>query len=180
MLTYLLACSQFIDRITDWAGRLASALVLVAVLLCAGAATVRYGLNMSSNAWLEAQVVLFGAVVYFGGAQALKLNAHIRIDILYGARSERTRLWIDIFGLVCFLMPVVVVMTVMTWDLFWGAYLSDERSSNAGGLPLWPAKATIPIGLFLLGLQGLSELVKRVAALRGHLQLDLNYQKPQQ
>lgn len=180
MMNLLLACSRFIDRITGWAGHLASALVLVAVLVCAGTATVRYGLNMGSNAWLEAQMILFGAIVYFGGAQTLRRNEHIRIDIVYGGRSERTRLWIDIFGLVCFLLPVSLVMGWMTWDLFTSSYLSGEVSSNAGGLPMWPAKATIPIGFGLLVLQGLSELVKRVAALQGLVQVDLNYEKPQQ
>lgn len=180
MLNILLACSRAIDGLSEWAGRIASALVLVAVLVCAGTATVRYGLNMGSNAWLEAQMVLFGAIVYFGGAQALRLNEHIRIDIIYGARSERTRLWIDIFGLVFFLLPVSLVMGWMTWDLFSAAYRSGEVSANAGGLPMWPAKATIPIGFALLLLQGLSELIKRIAALQGRLRLDLSYEKPQQ
>lgn len=180
MLNLFLAFSRFIDGVSEWAGRLASALVLVAVLVCAGTATVRYGLNAGSNAWLEAQMILFGAVVYFGGAQALRLNEHIRIDIFYGARSERTRLLIDCFGLVCFLLPVALVMGWMTWDLFAVAYVSGEVSANAGGLPMWPAKATIPIGFALLFLQGLSELIKRIAALQGRLHVDLSYEKPQQ
>lgn len=180
MLNLLLACSRFIDRVSDWAGRFASVLVLVAVLLSATNSTLRYGLNMGSNAWIEAQAILFGAVVYLGGAQALRLNEHIRIDIIYGARSERTRLLIDAFGLLCFLLPVSVVMGWMSWDLFLNSYLSEEISANAGGLPIWPAKATIPLGFALLTLQGLSELVKRIAALQGRLQLDSQYEKPKQ
>lgn len=179
-MNFLLACSRGIDRISDGAGHLASALVLVATLLCAGAATARYGLNMASNAWIEAQTILFGAVVYFGGAQALRMNEHIRIDILYGGRSERTRLLIDCFGLVCFLLPVTAVMVWMTWGLFASSFASGEVSSNAGGLPMWPAKATIPLGFALLTLQGLSELVKRIAALQDRLSVDTSYQKPQQ
>lgn len=180
MMNLLLAYSRFIDRISAWAGRLASLLVLVAVLLSAATSTLRYGLNIGSNAWIEAQAILFGAMVYFGGAHALRLNEHIRIDIIYGARSERTRLLIDTFGLVFFLLPVTVVMGWMSWELFLSSYLSAEVSPNAGGLPIWPAKATIPIGFALLTLQGVSELIKRIAALQGRLQLDLQYEKPQQ
>lgn len=180
MLNLFLACSRIIDSISEWAGRVASALALVAVLVCAATATARYALNFGSNAWLEAQMILFGAVVYLGGAQALRLNEHIRIDILYGARSERTRLKIDIFGLVCFLLPVTMVMGWMTWDMFLSSFVSGEVSANAGGLPMWPAKATLPLGFALLALQGLSELIKRVAALKGHMHVNLNYEKPQQ
>lgn len=180
MLRFFLALSRCIDHIGEWAGRLGSVLVLLAVLASAGTATVRYGLNLGSNAWIEVQAILFGAVVYLGGARALRLNEHIRIDIFYGARSERTRLLIDIFGLVCFLLPVAVVMGWMTWDMFLVSSLNAEVSPNAGGLPIWPAKLTIPIGFALLTLQGLSELIKRVASLRGDFHVDLHYEKPQQ
>jgi TRAP-type mannitol/chloroaromatic compound transport system permease small subunit len=180
MLHFFLALSRGIDRLGEWAGRLASVLVLLAVLASAGTATVRYGLNLASNAWIEVQAILFGAVVYLGGARALRLNEHIRIDIIYGARSERARLLIDIFGLLCFLLPVCVVMGWMTWDQFLVSYLSAEVSPNAGGLPIWPTKVTLPIGFALLTLQGVSELIKRVASLRGDYQLDLHYEKPQQ
>jgi TRAP-type mannitol/chloroaromatic compound transport system permease small subunit len=179
-MAFLLACSRIIDRISNAAGHVAAVLVLVATFICAAGASARYGLNMASNAWLEAQSVLFGAVVFLGAAQVLKLNEHIRIDIVYGGRSERTRLLIDCAGLVCFLLPVAAVMLWMTWHLFATSYATGEVSSNAGGLPSWPAKATIPLGFALLGLQGLSELVKRIAALQGRMSLDTSYEKPQQ
>jgi TRAP-type mannitol/chloroaromatic compound transport system permease small subunit len=180
MLHPLLALSRGIDRLGEWAGRLASVLVLLAVLASAGTATVRYGLNLASNAWIEVQAILFGAVVYLGGARAVEdVDADVLVEP-QGARSERARLLIDIFGLVSFLLPVCVVMGWMTWDQFLVSYLSAEVSPNAGGLPIWPTKVCLPIGFALLTLQGVSELIKRVASLRGDYQLDLHYEKPQQ
>lgn len=176
----LLAFSRGVDRLNDWAGRLAAVFVLAATVLCVGNALLRYGLNLGSNAWLEGQVMLFGAVMYFGGAQTLRLNEHIRIDIVYGSLGERARLWIDTLGFLLALLPVCALMTWLSWKLFAASWAGGEASSNAGGLPVWPSKISIPIGFALLTLQGLSELIKRVAALQGRLALDVGYEKPQQ
>lgn len=176
----LLALARAVDRISDEAGRFAAVCVIAATVVCVGNALMRYGLNLGSNAWIEAQVMLFGAMMYFGGAQTLRLNEHIRIDIVYGALSERARLWIDTLGFLFALLPVCVLMTWLSWKLFATSWVSQEVSANAGGLPVWPSKVSIPIGFALLTLQAVSELIKRVAALQGRMQLDLAYEKPQQ
>lgn len=176
----LLAFSRRVDRLNDWAGRLATVFLLAATALCVCNALLRYGLNMGSNAWIEAQVMLFGAVMYFGGAQTLRLNEHIRIDIVYGTLTERARLWIDTVGLLVMLLPVCMLMAWLSWSLFAVSLNSGETSANAGGLLVWPSKVSIPIGFALLSLQGTSELIKRVAALQGRLQFDVGYEKPQQ
>lgn len=176
----LLALGRWIDRLTDQAGRLASAMVFAATALSVGNALLRYGLNLGSNAWLEAQTVLFGAIMYLGAAHTLRVNEHIRIDIVYSACSERGRLLIDALGLLLLLLPVCLLMTWLSWGFFAASWASGEVSGNAGGLPLWPSKVVIPVGFALLSLQGLSELFKRLAALSGRLDLDTGYEKPQQ
>lgn len=176
----LLTFSRLVDRVTDVAGRIASVLVLAATLVSVANALLRYGFNFGSNAWLEVQTYMFGAMMYLGGAQTLRLNEHIRIDVIYAERSERTRLLIDVIGLLLFLLPVTASMTWLSYAYFAGAFASGEISANPGGLALWPVKLTIPVGFALLTLQGLSELVKRVAALRGELEVDVTYEKPQQ
>lgn len=176
----LLNLSRRVDRLSDAAGAVASALVLVATAVCVGNALLRYGFNLGSNAWIEAQTIFFGLMMYLGGAQTLRLNEHIRIDVIYSNRSERTRLLIDVFGILVFMLPVTLAMTWLSWVYFAASFASGEVSPNLGGLPLWPAKGAIPIGFGLLSLQGVSELVKRVAALRGLAEVDLTYEKPQQ
>lgn len=179
-MNFLLKLSRLVDRLSDAAGIAASAVVFAATLICVGNALLRYGVNFGSNAWIEAQTVLFGLMMYLGGAQTLRMNEHIRIDILYGARSERTRLLIDVVGILLFLLPVTVAMTWLSWAYFADSFTSGEMSPNLGGLPLWPAKAAIPIGFGLLSLQGASELIKRIGALRGLVKVDVAYEKPQQ
>jgi TRAP-type mannitol/chloroaromatic compound transport system permease small subunit len=176
----LLKLARLVDRVTDVAGWVASTLVLAATLTCVANALLRYGANFGSNAWLEAQIYMFGAMMYLGGAQTLRMNEHIRIDVLYSGRSERARLRIDIFGLLLFLLPVTVAMTWLSWRFFGVSYAGGEMSANPGGLPVWPIKLLIPVGFALLTLQGLSELVKRIAALKGLAQVDVAYEKPQQ
>lgn len=176
----LLRLARRADRVSDAAGAVASALVLGATAISVGNALLRYGLSLGSNAWIEAQSILFALIIYLGGAQTLRLNEHIRIDVIYSGRSERTRLWIDVLGVVLFLLPVSVAMTWLSWTYFAASFASGEMSPNIGGLPLWPAKLAIPIGFALLSVQGLSELVKRVAALRGLVEVDVGYEKPQQ
>lgn len=179
-MSFLLAFSRSVDRLTKGAGSLATVLVLLATLVCVVNAVLRYGVGFGSNAWLEIQTHMFGAMMYLGGAHTLRVNEHIRVDLFYSSMRERTRLLIDIFGLLLFLLPVCIVMTWLSWTYFSGSFASGEISGNPGGLALWPAKLTIPVGFGLLVLQGLSELVKRFAALRGELELDLSYEKPDQ
>ena len=128
---------------------------------------VRYMFNRSSNAWLELQWYLFAAVFLLCAGYTLLHNEHIRIDVLSSRLSARTRLWIDILGTVLFLLPVSVFIVWLSWPVFMNAWISDEMSSNAGGLVRWPARLLVPAGFLLLSLQGVSELIKRVAALMG-------------
>jgi TRAP-type mannitol/chloroaromatic compound transport system permease small subunit len=179
-MTALLALSRGIDRLNMVLGRLAALLVLAAALISAGNATLRYLLSLSSNAWLEIQSYLFAAIVLLGAAEALRRNEHVRVDLIYSNLSARKRLWIDAFGILLFLLPFVAVMTWLSWPIAWRSFQNGEGSTNAGGLPLWPMRMLLPLGFGLLGLQGLSELVKRIAALRGALALDTAYHKPDQ
>ena len=176
----LLAASCAIDRFNDAFGRIASWLVLIACLISAANAVSRYALDLSSNAWLELQWYLFFAMVLFGAPYVLNVNEHVRVDILYGRAQPRTQAWIDLIGLVCFLMPVVVAIMVMSWPFFVESYTHGEMSSNAGGLVRWPVKLIVPIGFGMLALQGLAEIVKRIAYLRGLIAMDAQYQKPLQ
>lgn len=163
----LLRLSRAIDALNEHVGRLTYWLILAAVLISAGNAVVRYTINMSSNAWLEIQWYLFSLVFLFCAGYTLLHNQHVRIDVISGQLSRRARAWIDIFGTVFFLMPMAIAIMWLSWPVFLDAYRSGEVSTNAGGLTVWPARLMLPVGFFLLILQGLSELIKRVAFLRG-------------
>lgn len=163
----LLGLSRAIDALNEQVGKLTYWLILVAVLISTGNAIVRYSLNTSSNAWLEIQWYLFSFVFLFCAAYTLLHNQHVRIDVISANLSGRGRAWIDIFGTVFFLLPMAIAIMWMSWPVFLDAYRSNEVSTNAGGLTVWPARLMLPIGFFLLVLQGLSELIKRVAFLRG-------------
>ncbi len=165
----LLALSRGIDRFNELVGRWVSWLILAAILVSAGNAVIRKAFNMSSNAWLELQWYLFGAAFLLAAAYTLRQNEHIRIDIVYGAFSRRVQHWIDLFGHVFFLMPFVILMIVYFIPYVGLSYRSGEMSNNAGGLILWPAKSMLLIGFVLLGLQGVSEIVKKVAIIRGDM-----------
>lgn len=165
----MLALSRLIDRLNEAVGRGVAWLVLAAVLVSAGNAVVRKLFNTSSNAYLEIQWYLFSAVFLLAAGHTLLRQQHVRIDVLSGRLSARSRAWIDVFGIVCFLLPLVVVVIGLSWPLATRAYLSGEMSSNAGGLIRWPVLALLPLGFGLLGAQGVSELIKRVAFLRGLL-----------
>jgi TRAP-type mannitol/chloroaromatic compound transport system permease small subunit len=166
-LKALLNLSRLIDGMTDGIGRLVYWLVLVAALISCGNATIRYAFNMSSNAWLEIQWYLFSAVFLFCSGYALLHGQHVRIDVIYGRLSKRVQTWIDILGTIFFLMPMAISIMWMSWPVFVDAYQHNEVSTNSGGLPLWPARLMLPVGFFLLILQGFSELIKRIAFLRG-------------
>jgi TRAP-type mannitol/chloroaromatic compound transport system permease small subunit len=166
-VSVLLQLSRAIDWITVRVGRCAAWAILAAVLVSAVNAIVRKLFGTSSNAWLELQWYLFGAVFMLCAAWTLKDNEHIRIDIVSDRLSKRGRDWIDIFGHLVFLLPFVGVMLYLSVPFFWNAYRSGERSASAGGLILWPAKGLILAGFILLAAQGVSELIKRVAILQG-------------
>ena len=163
----LLKLSHLIDGLNERIGKLAYWLVLAAVLVSAGNATSRSVFDSSSNAWLELQWVLFSAVFLLCGGYALLHQSHVRIDVVYSRWSRRTQLWIDIFGTVFFLLPMAILILVLSWPVFMHAYASNETSANAGGLIIWPARLLMPVGFFLLTAQGFSELIKRIAILRG-------------
>ena len=163
----LLAISRGIDRLNEIVGKSVAWLILIAVLVSAGNATVRKVLSTSSNAWLELQWYLFGAAFLLAAAYTLKQNEHIRIDIVYGMFSRRTQHWIALFGHVVFLMPFVLLMSYYLWPYFLRSFQSGEVSTNTGGLIIWPAKLLLLLGFALLSLQGISEIIKKIAVIRG-------------
>ncbi|HET7197316.1 MAG TPA: TRAP transporter small permease subunit [Burkholderiales bacterium] len=163
----LLALSRAIDTLNEQVGRLVYWGVLVMVLVSAANATSRYALNMASNAWLELQWYLFSLVFLFCSGYTLLHNEHVRIDVVSSHLSRRTQVWIDVFGFLFFLLPMSLFIMWLSWPVFMNAWTSGEISGNAGGLIRWPARLMVPVGFFLLSLQGLSELIKRVAFLRG-------------
>jgi TRAP-type mannitol/chloroaromatic compound transport system permease small subunit len=160
-MNLLLAISRTIDRTTTIVGRSVSWLILVAVLVSAGNATLRKALDMSSNAFLELQWYLFGAVFMLAAAYTLQRNEHIRIDVVSSSLSKRARDWIDLVCHVVFLSPFVVVMTYLSWPFFLNSFRSGEVSANAGGLIIWPAKFLVLAGFVLLAAQAVSEVIKR-------------------
>ena len=163
----LLRISGVIDALNERVGSLTYWLILAAVLISAYNATVRYAFNTSSNAWLEIQWYLFSAVFLFCAGYALLHNQHVRIDVVSGYLSRRARAWIDILGTLFFLLPMAAAIMWMSWPVFVEAYVRHEVSTNAGGLTVWPARLMVPVGFLLLVLQGISELIKRVAFLSG-------------
>lgn len=163
----LLALSRGIDRINEVIGRSVAWLILVAIIVSATNAIIRKVLNTSSNAWLELQWYLFGAAFMLAAAYTLKQNEHIRIDIVYGTFSRRVQHWIDLLGHILFLMPIVLLMIYLLIPYTLSAIRSGEMSSNAGGLIIWPARAILLAGFVLLGFQGVSEIIKKIAVMRG-------------
>jgi TRAP-type mannitol/chloroaromatic compound transport system permease small subunit len=166
-LNALLGLSRFIDALNDRVGKAVLWLVLASVLISAGNAIVRKAFDTSSNALLEIQWYLFAAVFLLAAGYTLLNNEHVRIDVITSRLSDRKRAWIDVIGLVCFLMPFAVLTLGLSIPYFYQAFVSGEVSSNAGGLIRWPVYLLIPVGFFLLGLQGISELIKRIAFLKG-------------
>jgi TRAP-type mannitol/chloroaromatic compound transport system permease small subunit len=163
----LLALSRAIDRLNELIGKWVAWLILASIIISAANAIIRKAFNMSSNSWLELQWYLFGAAFLLAAAYTLKQNEHIRIDIVYGLFSRRVQHWIDLFGHVFFLMPFVLLMIYYFVPYFLLSFRTQEISTNAGGLIIWPAKSLLLIGFFLLGLQGISEIVKKIAVMRG-------------
>jgi len=163
----LLRISGVIDAVSRFFGKFIIWLVLAATLISAANAIARKAFNIGSNAFLEIQWYLFGAVFLLGAGYTFLQNAHVRIDVIAGKLSMRTRMFIDIAGIIVFLLPMCWFMIQFAWPVVQGAYESGEMSSNAGGLIRWPVYALVPIGFTLLGLQAISELIKRFAFLQG-------------
>ncbi len=166
-MTAMLQWSRWIDKINTTVGKLTLWLVLLTTLISAGNAIVRKAFDTSSNALLEIQWYLFAGVFLLGAGYGLLKNAHVRIDFVASRLSARTRNWIDVAGIVLTLIPFCLLCIYLSWPMFTQAYASGEMSSNAGGLIRWPAYLLIPVGFALLLLQGISELIKRLAFLNG-------------
>lgn len=162
-----LPLSRAIDALTAFIGRWSSWLILAAIFVSAGNAIIRKAFDMSSNAWLELQWLLFGITFLVAAPYTLQRNEHIRIDIISSMLSKRLRNWIDLFGHLFMLVPFALLMIVESARWAWGSYLADEHSSNFGGLPLWPAKIVIVVGFTLLLMQAVSEIIKRLAIMEG-------------
>ena len=166
-MQFLLRISRLIDALNERIGKSVCWLVLAAVLISAANAIVRKLFNYSSNSFLELQWYLFSAVFLFSAGFTLLRNEHVRIDVVAGRLSPRAQAWIDIFGTVFFLLPMALLFVWLSWPIFIRTYTQGEISTNAGGLLIWPARLLVPIGFALLSLQGVSELVKRIAFLLG-------------
>jgi TRAP-type mannitol/chloroaromatic compound transport system permease small subunit len=168
-MSFLLSLSKYIDALNERIGLGISWALLLAVLICSGNAIVRYTFNTSSNAWLEIQWYLFGAIFLLAASYTLRRNEHVRIDVVVGRFSKRTQVWIDVFGFLFFLLPATLLILYFAVPFAMESVRNQEVSSNAGGLIVWPAKILIPIGFLLLTLQGVSELIKRVGFLMGQV-----------
>jgi TRAP-type mannitol/chloroaromatic compound transport system permease small subunit len=166
-MSALLSMSRLIDRFNELVGKSIRWLVLAAVLISAGNAIVRKAFSASSNALLEIQWYLFAAVFMLGAGYAFFKNVHVRIDFISSKLSKRTNAVIDILGIVLFLFPLCVILITLSWPFFYNAWVTGEMSSNAGGLIRWPVLALVPLGFLILLMQGISELIKRIAFLMG-------------
>ncbi|MEW6590822.1 MAG: TRAP transporter small permease subunit [Pseudomonadota bacterium] len=167
----LLTLARAIDGLTERVGRVVIWLVLVATLISAANALMRYTLGESSNAWLEIQWYLFGAMFLLAAGYTLKHNGHVRIDILYNRFGPRGQAWIDLAGGLLFLLPMAGLLAWLAWPMFYEAWVTHEMSPDAGGLVRWPVKLLLPVGFVLLALQGVAEVIKRIGVLSGHLVL---------
>ncbi len=188
----LLTVTGWIDELSRRIGIVAIYFVLFASLVCAFNAFLRYSIGgliwleqnvgraglfrgilgvygRNSNSLSEAQWYLFAGMVMLGGAWTFKLNEHVRVDLVYGSVSERTRTWIDLLGGIFSLLPICALMIYFTWPWFVLSWVTNEASSNSGGLPLWPVKLSLPVGFALVGLQGISEIIKCYLALTSDL-----------
>ena len=176
----MLGFARLMDRVSDFFARICAVFIFASAMISAGNAILRYAFGLSSNAWTEIQWHLFGAAVMLGAAQVLRLNEHVRVDVLYGQLSNRKKAMIDITGMIVFMIGMCVVNLWLSWPFFYQKFVGGEMSGNAGGLILWPIAMMLPMGFALLGLQGVAEVIKRVAWLRGQYDMDLHYEKPVQ
>ena len=176
----LFAFARAVDWLTDRFGSIAKWAVFLSCFISAGNAVVRYALDISSNAWLEIQWQMFAGIFLLGSAHVLKLNEHVRVDLLYTSVSDRARTWIDLTGTLLFLAPFCIIMIYFSWGWFLESFLQNEMSQNAGGLPRWPLKFFLPFGFFLILLQGISELIKCIHSLATGQRREHAYEKPVQ
>jgi len=164
----LLTLARAIDALNEYTGRIVRWLVLVTILIAAGNAVILWLIRDSSNAWLEIQWYLFGAIFLLAAGYTLKHNGHVRVDVLFGRLPPRARAWIDIIGGLLFLLPMCGLMVWLSWPDLVSSWISGETSPDAGGLIRWPVRLLIPLGFTLLALQGIAETLKRIAFLAGH------------
>jgi TRAP-type mannitol/chloroaromatic compound transport system permease small subunit len=176
----LLALSTAIDVMNEKIGYICNFLVLAACIVSAANAMIRYAFGYSSNGWLELQWYMFAILVMFGASYTFKRNEHVRVEIFYLFLSERGQLWLDLIGTLFFLIPACLLLAYLSWPFFLQAYAVGEMSGNAGGLVRWPIKFVIPSGFVMLALQGVSEVIKRIAALQGEITIDAKYERPTQ
>src|SRR3954453_22088674 len=176
----LLALSNSIDWVNEKLGGVCNWLVLGSCVVSAANAMIRYAFGYSSNSWLELQWYMFAILVMFGASYTFKRNEHVRVEIFYLFLSERGQLWLDLIGTLCFLIPACLLLSYLSWPFFHQAYVVGEMSGNAGGLVRWPIKFVIPSGFVMLALQGVSEVIKRIAALQGYVTIDAKYERPTQ
>jgi TRAP-type mannitol/chloroaromatic compound transport system permease small subunit len=179
-VSHLLQLSRAIDWLNDRFGTVAKWAVFLSCMISAANAVVRYVANYSSNAYLEIQWYLFAACVMLGASQVLRVNEHVRVDVIYSRYSGRTQALIDLAGFMLFMLPSMAVMFHFAWPLFLKMFFSGEMSSNAGGLIRWPAMLMLPLGFALLFLQGVSESIKRIAWLAHKYDADFHYERPLQ
>jgi TRAP-type mannitol/chloroaromatic compound transport system permease small subunit len=176
----LLSLAELIDAINNRFGTLAGWAVLLSCFISCANAVLRFGFSLSSNAWLEIQWYLFAGAVMLGASMVLRVNEHVRVDILYGKLSARGKVWVDLLGLIFFLLPAMAILLWYAGPLFLSMYRSGEMSSNAGGLIRWPAMLMLPLGFGLLLLQGLAEIIKRIGWLQGVHEMAFQYERPLQ
>ena len=176
----LLKLVNGIDWLSEKFGLLASWTVLLSALISALNAFVRYGFDWSSNAYMEIQWYLFAYMVMVGAPIVLKLNEHVRVDLIYGKLKGNKPVYVDLFGFIFFLVPVMSLLMYLSWGYFLNTYTSGEMSQNAGGLTRWYVTLAMPVGFAMVLLQGLAEIIKRIAHLQGLIQMDTQYEKPLQ
>jgi TRAP-type mannitol/chloroaromatic compound transport system permease small subunit len=177
---FLLSVSRLVDAANERLSFIANWLVLLSCLISAGNAFSRYAFSISSNAWLEIQWYMFGALVMLGASYTLNRNEHVRVDIVYTNLPTRGQIWVDIVGGFLFLLPATLIMCYLSWPVFHNSWVENEISGNAGGLIRWPIKFVLPSGFVLLALQGVSEIIKRIAAIEGLAKVDAHYERPLQ
>ena len=176
----LLALSNSIDWLNEKLGGVCNWLVLAACVVSAANAMIRYAFGYSSNSWLELQWYMFAILVMFGASYTFKRNEHVRVEIFYLYLSERGKLWLDLIGTLFCLIPACVLLSYLSWPFFMQSYTVGETSGNAGGLLRWPIKFVVPFGFAMLALQGVSEVIKRIAALLRVVTIDTTYERPTQ
>jgi TRAP-type mannitol/chloroaromatic compound transport system permease small subunit len=179
-MKFLLTCADGFDGISKRFGDLDAWAVLASCFISCANAFIRFGFSSSSNAWLEIQWYLFAVCVMLGAAWVLRVNEHVRVDIIYGKLSARGKVYVDLFGMTVFLLPLMALMFELSLPLFWQMFETKEMSSNAGGLIRWPAMLMLPLGFAMVFIQGLFEIVKRIGWLRGEYEMNLVYERPLQ